>query len=273
MTATPTSAPSRVHFGDLVAAEWIKLLSLRSTVPVLLVGVLLCVADAVQQSLNTYNAWPTLDASFRAGFDPLHDALNGICVALVMIGAGTLGALSIVGEHSSGMIRTTFVVVPARRMVIAAKVAVMTTVTLAAGVVITAAAFLISQAILDGRGIGVGLGDQDVLRALAFDALLPPLCAVVGIGLGSVIRSTALSIVAVCVVLVVLPASLHQSVHVWADDAMNTIPYTVWQRMILLGPVPSAAHLPTVAGSWIVFAAWPLVAALIALVAVGIRDV
>ena len=43
---------------------------------------------------------------------------------LPMLGAGALGAQSIVGEHASGLIRTTLVAVPDRGRVVLAKAAV-----------------------------------------------------------------------------------------------------------------------------------------------------
>jgi hypothetical protein len=52
------------------------------------------------------------------------------------------------------------------------------------------------------------------------------------------------------------------------------LPLNAWERLIELpqflkfdGP-----HVGTVHGSWIVYAAWPLAGALVALIAVGRRD-
>lgn len=61
-TADPahTRAPAepRVRWRGLLAAEWIKLWSLRSTRWVLGLGVLILIALAVQSSLDTYDNWP-----------------------------------------------------------------------------------------------------------------------------------------------------------------------------------------------------------------------
>ncbi len=115
----PAAGPSA---GPWSAAEWIKLRSLRSTYWVLLaatviasgIGLLVCNADAGQ--------WPRMTPGQRAGFDPMADAFTGFAVAQLLFAA--IGVLTMTGEYSSGLIRTTFVAVPARRAVLAAKAAV-----------------------------------------------------------------------------------------------------------------------------------------------------
>ncbi|MFF3686085.1 hypothetical protein [Streptomyces sp. NPDC002187] len=49
---------------------------------------------------------------------------------VLILATGSIGALTVVGEYSTGQIRTTFAAVPARRSVVAAKVAVVTAVML-----------------------------------------------------------------------------------------------------------------------------------------------
>jgi hypothetical protein len=100
-----TAVPLRPRPLDLVAAEWIKLRSLRSTWWVLLaaaavafaVGLLVCSTDAGQ--------WPRMTPGQRAGFDPLADSFVGFAVAQLLFAA--IGVLSVTGAYSSGLIRTT----------------------------------------------------------------------------------------------------------------------------------------------------------------------
>ena len=56
--------------------------------------------------------------------------------------------MSLVGEYASGLVRVTFAAVPARRALLAAKVAVLTAVMLGFGAIVTGASFWLSQAVV-----------------------------------------------------------------------------------------------------------------------------
>jgi ABC-2 type transport system permease protein len=276
MTTLTTPVPAkrtRARFRDLLTAEWIKLWSLRSTYWVLGLGTLLMIAGAVQGSTSTYNEWPTWTPFMKAHFYPTNDAFGVFAAFLVMIGAGSLGALTIVGEYSSGLIRTTFAAVPDRRRVVAAKVAVVAVVMLAVGILIATATFGVSQAILSGRHAGVSIGHPGIPRVVMANALLAPVSALVGMAFGALIRHTAATIVTVCLVLVVLPSAFNMNVHHWADDMYNAFPFYVWTNCLRMPHPINRPYFPTVTGSWIVFAAWPLVAAIVTGIVVNRRDV
>ncbi|MER7501948.1 ABC transporter permease subunit [Nonomuraea pusilla] len=261
------------RFTDLLAAEWIKLWSLRSTVWLLGLGTLAVVALAAQSSLDAYQSWPDFTAMEKARFDPLGEAFSALAACLVVIGAGTLGALTIVGEYATGLIRTTLVAVPARHRVVAAKLVVTGAVTLAAGALISAGTFGVSQAILSGRGVAASPADPGVLRVLAANALLAPVSALVGMGIGALVRHTAAAVVTVCAALVVVPTFFRPTVHQWLNDLYALAPFYVWRTCLGLPLVRDDPALPTVAGSWAVFALWPMVAAVVAVVVVRRRDV
>jgi ABC-2 type transport system permease protein len=261
------------RFRDLLAAEWIKLWSLRSTSWVLGLGALAIIGMAAQGSLDAYNEWPTFRPMERASFNPLNESFSGMSAILMMIGAGSVGALVIVGEYATGLIRTTLTAVPARGRVVAAKAVVVAGVMLAAGAFVSVAAFGVSQAILSGRGIGASLGDPGVLRVITANALLAPVSALAGMGLGALLRHTAASVVAVCGVLVVLPGSFKPNVHQWANELYALFPFYVWRTCLSLTRLRDDPALPTVAGSWVVFALWPLAAVVLTLIVVRRRDV
>ncbi|MFI6925484.1 hypothetical protein ACIBIZ_36470 [Nonomuraea spiralis] len=264
---------TRARFRDLLVAEWIKLWSLRSTSRLLVLGALAIVAVAVQRSLEDYNAWPDLPPMDRARITPLTEAFSGLTGTMLMIGAGSVGALTIVGEYATGLIRTTFIAVPARHRVVAARLTVVGAVMLAAGALVSAAAFGVSQAILAGRGVTVAAGDPAVLRVVAANALLAPVSALVGMGVGALVRHTAAAVVTVCAVLVVVPTFFRPTVHQWLNDLYALVPFYVWRTCLGLPVLREDPALPTVAGSWAVFASWPLAAAVLTLVAVRRRDV
>ncbi|MGV9776538.1 ABC transporter permease subunit [Streptosporangium sp. NPDC003464] len=261
------------RFRDLLAAEWIKLFSLRSTFWLIGLGTLAIVGFAAQSSLDAYRGWPDFTAMERARFNPLDETFSGLSASLLVIGAGSLGALTIVGEYATGLIRTTLTAVPARHRVVAAKLSVVAAVTLVTGALISAGTFGVSQAILSGRGVAVSLGDPGVLRVLAANALLAPVSALVGMGIGALVRHTAAAVVTVCAVLVIVPTFLRPTVHQWANDLYALVPFYVWRTCLGLPQVRDDPALPTVAGSWATFTLWPLAAALLTLIVIRRRDV
>jgi branched-subunit amino acid permease len=68
-----------------------------------------------------------------------------------MATAGTIGAMTVAGEHASGLIRTTFLAVPNRQHVVLAKAVVVASVTSAVGLVTATASFVTAQTILSGE--------------------------------------------------------------------------------------------------------------------------
>jgi hypothetical protein len=129
-----------------------------------------------------------------------------------MVVTGSVGAIAVSGEYTSGLIRTTFAAVPDRRAMTAAKVTVMAVVMSALGAVVAGTSFGVTQAILrDHRGLS--LGAPGALRAVAASALLAPLCALVGMALGAVVRHAAGTVVTVVGVLLLFPTLFHGETH------------------------------------------------------------
>ncbi|GAA3595040.1 ABC transporter permease [Nonomuraea rosea] len=258
---------------SLAGAEWIKLWSLRSTRWVLAAGVLLLTGLAVQSSLDVYAEWPSFRPQEKAMFNPMTEAFSALGAIVVMTGAGSVGALTVTGEYATGLIRTTFTAVPARGRVLAAKVLVVAGVMLAAGTLVALTTYGASQAILSGRGTGGSIGDPYVVRALVANALLAPVSALAGMGIGALLRHTAATVVAVCGVLVILPTLFKPTVHQWANDLYAMFPFYVWRTCLSAVHACDKSALPTATGSWAVFALWPLVSAAVTLIVVRRRDV
>jgi hypothetical protein len=273
-TATTHTAGPRARFRDLLAAEWIKLWSLRSTYGSLALIMLSVIGFSVNAALADYHNWPTYSADRRALFNPLRDAFPEQAYLFVMLAASSVGAITIVGEYTSGLIRTTFAAVPDRRSVVAAKIAVVTAVMSAVGAIAAATSFGVSQAILAGRNADYSIGSPGALGALAASALLAPVCALVGMGIGAVIRHTAPTIVTTAVVLLLLPTFIIDDRR-WKAAINHALPLSAWERLVDTRPEPYWIHIPypaTITGSWIVYAVWPLVAAIVAVTVVHRRD-
>lgn len=271
---SPAGAEPAARFRDLVAAEWLKFLSLRSIRRGAVVSALAVVALNANAAYADYRNWPTYPAQIRAEFVPdwaMNDAFNDGSALILMLAASALGALMIVSDYASGLARTTFAAVPARRSVVAAKTTVLTAVMVVYGAVVAGTSFAVTQAILSGRGIGISIGYPGALRAVAASALLAPVCALVGLGIGAVVRHPAASIVAAVVVLLLVPALLDERRRLTADLSHAT-PRGAWSRLDGLSVMQQLPYQATVPGSWLVYAGWSLAGVLVAVLVVHRRD-
>ncbi|MFZ3561309.1 ABC transporter permease subunit [Streptomyces sp. BH055] len=264
----------RAHFHDLVAAEWIKLRSLRSTWIAFGATALAVIAFNVGTAYDTYHYWPARSAAERADYVrakiPLQEAFTANAAMVMMLALGAIGAVAIIGEYSTGTIRTTFAAVPARRSVMAAKTVVVTALTTVFGAIVAGASFGLTQAILGGRDAGVSLGHPGALRVVVASALLAPVCAVTGMAVGSLIRHTSATMIAVVAVVLVLPLVFTDGRH-WSAVAGHATLYQTWLRLVEVAP--HHTDFPwTTGGAWIVYAAWALAAAGLAIAGARRRD-
>ena len=205
-TLTRTASAAAPGYGLRSAArmEWLKLRSVRSTAWVLLVFAAGLIGLAVL--VMAHQHWATMSPADRASFDPTENSFAGLAIG--QLAFGVLGALVITTEFSSGMIRATLAAAPSRRLVLAAKAAVLGAVTLAAGEVTAFAAFAAGQAVLQAPAPHATLGQPGVLRAVLMAGAYPALIALIALGLGAIIRNTAAAISAVVGMLFVLPLIL-----------------------------------------------------------------
>jgi hypothetical protein len=262
MTTVPPSARPL----DLVAAEWIKLRSLRSTYWVLLaaaatafgLSLLVCTVDAGQ--------WTHMSPGRRAAFDPMADSLAGFAVAQLLFAA--IGVLMMTGEYSSGLIRTTLTAVPARRAVLAAKATVACLVTVPVGLVVALAAFTAGQAILSRQHAGITLGTPGALRAVIATAAFLGAVTLLGLGAGTLLRSAAGALSVIVVLLFLAPTFLHGNSQ-WVTDIGNALPGTAIRRLVSLHPWAGA---PSVTQSVAVVIIYPVVALAAAAWAIHRRD-
>lgn len=273
-TAYVPAADVRARFRDLVAAEWIKLRSLRSTWIAYGATALAVIALNAGTAYDTYNYWTARSEADRIGFIrdgiPLQTAFTVNAALIMMLALGAIGAITIIGEYSTGTIRTTFAAVPARRSVMAAKAVVVAAVTTVFGACVAVASFGLTQAILGGRDVGVPIDHPGALRLVVASALLAPVCSLAGLALGTAVRKTAATMVASVVVLFVAPVALTDDRH-WSAVAGHATPYQAWLRLAGTGDVQTAFPW-TAGGAWTVYAVWALAAALLTIAAVHRRD-
>ncbi|MCM2423827.1 ABC transporter permease [Streptomyces sp. RKAG293] len=273
-SAAPRAEPP-AHFRDLLASEWIKIRSLRSTPWTLALTTLFVIGSAAVAALAENDNLAKMSPAARTGQGfMVFDAFPPAGYMTLMLVAGSIGALAVVSEYSSGLIRTTTMAVPARGTVVLAKAVVTAALWSAVGTVISVGCFLVSQAVLNANHAGVPLTHPGVFRALAASALLAPVCALTGLGFGALIRHSAATMVTSVFTLLMLPPIFSQSAH-WSAAVSHAMPVTAWKRLVQNWPPDphSLAYTATVPGSWIVYALWPLIAVVLAVTVVGHRDV
>ncbi|WP_199551181.1 ABC transporter permease subunit [Streptomyces sp. N35] len=274
LNTVPPATEFRPRFRDLTAAEWIKTRSLRSTPIAYGVTALAVLGFNLGVAYDTYTYWTARTAADRAQFIqdgiPLQHAFSSNAAVVMMLALGAIGALTVVGEYSTGTIRTTFSAVPARGAVLAAKAAVLAAVSTVFGLLLATASFFGTQAILGAREAGIDIGHPGALQVLLGSALSAPVCALAGFALGALIRQTASTMIATLTVLLILPMFLTDGRYLSALLGHAT-PYQAWMR--LADPGYTAGEFPwTTAGAWSVYAGWAVAAVVVAMVAVRRRD-
>ncbi|HKP98963.1 MAG TPA: ABC transporter permease subunit [Actinomycetes bacterium] len=182
--------------------EWIKLRSLRSTPWMLLATTVGMIAIGVVAMANTKAPSPA-DA---ASFDPVNNVLAGVVLGQLVI--GLMGVLAVTGEYSSGSIRSTLAAVPNRRMMLAAKAAVVGLVSLVVGEVVTFVTFFAGTMAMAGGVPHPSLGDPGVLRAVVLSGVYLAMVGLIGVGLGAMIRHSSAAIGALVGLFFVLPGLL-----------------------------------------------------------------
>jgi len=219
-----------------LAAEWIKLRSVRSTYLILAAAAVAAVAVGYLVTHSDVTHWATMTAQAKAAFDPVSDSFSGL--GLAQLAFGTLGVLVISSEYATGLIRTTFTAVPRRRAVLAAKATIAGAVSLAAGEAIAFATFFTGQQALSAQHLQVTLAHPGALRGVLAAGFYLAVMAWAGLGLGTLIRHTAGAITTMTAVVFLLPQIIHALPAPWNVQAGKYTLNLAAQQMIAQHPQP-----------------------------------
>jgi ABC-2 type transport system permease protein len=250
---------------DVLAAEWIKLRSVRSTFWTVLVTTGLTIAAGILTAKNVVTHWSDLTPADREEFDSLAAVLSGLFVT--QVGFGLLGVLAIGSEYATGQIRTTFTAVPRRLRVLAAKAVAAGVVAFAVGEAAALGAFAGAQPILADRHLDVAIFDPGVPRALLGAGAFLGLMALVGLGLTAIIRHSAGAIAVLFGLVFVAPLVLPALPAPWDTRIEPYLLPNLGQQMYALEPGTLSAG---VAAGWC--AVYAAVALGLAAVLVARRD-
>jgi ABC-type transport system involved in multi-copper enzyme maturation permease subunit len=210
-------------------SEWTKLRTLPSTWRTAGFAVTISIGLGAVLCMSQAHQWATMTATQRATFDPTACSLGGFfLVGAVLLGA--LGVRAVSAEYSTGMIRSTFTATPTRRLVLTAKAAVAAAFAFPVALLAAVVSFELGQQVFAGKHLGVSFGHPGVAQAVVFAALAVSLVAIIGVGLGGLIRHTAGATTALVLVIVggavlgqFLPAGLRQYLPGTALEAAVTV--------------------------------------------------
>jgi ABC-2 type transport system permease protein len=165
----------------LLSAERIKLTTTRSPLWSVLAVAVLSVGLAVLQASVAYpsDAMPPEKAALGA-------AVFGVPVLMV------LASMTVTGEYRTGMIRMTFMATPRRTRVLVGKAVVAAMFAGVCAAVMVALALLVARLSATPRvGERLSLAEPAAWRPVGAIALYAALAAVLGVGVGALLRATA----------------------------------------------------------------------------------
>jgi len=228
---------ARVTPGGVVASEWLKLVTVRSTFWTTAVALLL--AALVALMVGAFADPPDAGAGTRLAL-----TAASVTLGLDALVLGVLGVLSIGGEYATLQIRSSFTAVPARWPVLVGKAFVVAAWSFVAGLVVTFGGFGIVAGLLAAKGVPIGL-DGPTAGSLLGGAAYLAIVGAFGVGLGSLLRASAAGITVLAAILLVLPSILTIAGGLtrteWLSDAARSVLSSAGQ---VLFAAPGTAESP-----------------------------
>ncbi|MBW8800830.1 MAG: ABC transporter permease [Streptomyces sp.] len=231
--ATAARPAHRVTGRRVLASEWSKLWSLRSTWITLGLGLLFLVAFGLIAA-NHYKSGvgsPRQDRDFATATAV---SLSLFGTNFAQLALGVLGVLVTAGEYSTGMIRSTLTAVPRRLPVLWSKAAVFGLVALVVATLGAFVAFGFGSVIVSGTPAAMGFSHPGVVRSLLGAGLYLGLVGVIGTALGTLLRSVAGGISVLVASLMLVPGLISLLPSSWQDDISPYLPSNAGESMFAL---------------------------------------
>jgi ABC-2 type transport system permease protein len=190
--ATAAEATRRVGFSHLLATEWTKIRSVRSTVWTLVIFAVVSLGLTglfTWLTIRSLNSGRAGDRSATIASDPVNFIL-GTGLGLGQLAICVLGVLVITSEYSSGTIRASLLAVPKRIPMLIAKGVVFSVLVFVIGEVVVFGSFYIGAAIVHSH-FPVSLSQPGVTRAVIGSGLYLTVLGLFALAIGSLIRHTA----------------------------------------------------------------------------------
>jgi len=174
-------------------SEWTKLRTQRGTL------IALATTFVLMVTMTAFFASQTRTEGVYGGDDDVVQlGLAGIVFAQIAVVVA--GASLVTGEFATGMIRTTFIATQSRLRVLLAKAVALVLIMFPLALLASVLAFVVAQELLHDRGYvspaypPVSITDGGASRAIVGTALLLTIYALIGLGIGTILRHSGATI-------------------------------------------------------------------------------
>jgi ABC-2 type transport system permease protein len=220
----------RVTFREAMDSEFAKIRSVRSTFWTLLACLLVSVGISVLIAAVTSANWSSLSESSRATMD-MSAVVAGVYFGVLV--TGVLGVLVVSTEYGTGMMRTSLTAFPRRGTLFIAKATVLTVLVLAVGLIIAFASYALASPFYTKHGVDLSLSHAANLRALFAVPVYLTLIALMGFGLGFLLRHTAAAISSLVGLLFVIPIITNFLPGTVGKDVNKIVPSNAGSAMLV----------------------------------------
>lgn len=266
-------SPYRLSFPRALRAEWIKFTTLRSTwwsiglVAVVSIGLSLLMASAFGSFGGDMPELTAQQANAQAV------QVITFSTLLTQLLAVVLGTITVTGEYSTGMIRSTLTAMPRRIPALLAKATVIAIGMFLTSVVVFTIAALVSGPLLPTGALDLSHLDSSLMPLLGA-ALYLAVVAIMGVGIGFIIRNGPGAIAAGIGIVFVAPIIVlffpQVDSFAWIHDLSSYLPSNAGQSLFLGSPMTGTAlaTLPAV----VTLLAWAAAALVGGLAVLKTRD-
>lgn len=221
-TRAPAARIPKQNFFRATRSEWIKIRTLRSTWITSMIAVFLTVLFGAGSAI-AYAKTEGMSDSAAGGL------ITGTTFGEIVV--AVLGALVITGEYSSGQIRSTLAAVPRRTRVFAAKSLVIAIWSFLLGVISLLLSWLVAAPFMGDEA--PSFSDTHIVGFIWGTGLAFAGIALLSLGMGYLVRSTAgaITVVVVLLFIISIPLSLMAMKWHWAANVSSVMPSSVVQSV------------------------------------------
>lgn len=221
-TRAPAARIPKQNFFRATRSEWIKIRTLRSTWITSMIAVFLTVLFGAGSAI-AYAKTEGMSDSAAGGL------ITGTTFGEIVV--AVLGALVITGEYSSGQIRSTLAAVPRRTRVFAAKSLVIAIWSFLLGVISLLLSWLVAAPFMGDEA--PSFSNTHIVGFIWGTGLAFAGIALLSLGMGYLVRSTAgaITVVVILLFIISIPLSLMAMKWHWAANVSSVMPSSVVQSV------------------------------------------
>lgn len=258
---TTPDSPYRLSFAHLAHAEWIKLVTLRSTwwsfgmVALISIGLSVLMAASLSAFLGDAGQMTVAESNEQAVMVILFSTVLTQMLAVI------IGTISVTGEYSTGMIRSTLTAAPKRISSLLAKALIVGLSLFVSTLVVFAVTALLTGPLLPTGALDLsdpGTSLMPILGASFYLAII----AIVGVGLGFIIRNGPGALAASIGLVFVAPLLIGFFPQIpqleWLHELASYLPSNAGQSLFL--GYPMSGHAVDAAPAVLTLIGWALVA-------------